>query len=315
MDGELKLKHFYESQQLSLPLIYQLFQRANFFKELRKAVNKENNKPLKDKILATLFYEPSTRTRFSFESAMKRLGGSVISTENAKEFSSAVKGESIEDTIRVVSKYVDCIVIRHYEEGAAKKAAEVSFVPIINAGDGRGQHPTQSLLDIYTIYNELGRLENLQIAIVGDLTNGRTVRSLCYLLAKFNNNKIIFISPDNLKMGNDIKHYLQMHDTKFSEESDLRKVLPEIDIIYMTRLQKERMTPEDYEMAKGKFILNLNDLILLKKEARVLHPLPKVDEIQLPIEVEEEDKRIAYFRQAENGLYIRMALLEHLLGA
>src|SRR3989338_5322396 len=299
---ELNLKNFYESQQLSVPLIYNLFKEADFFKDSCKKRNLKNHWLLKGKILATLFYEPSTRTRFSFECAMTRLGGSIIGTENAREFSSAVKGESIEDTIRVVDNYSDCIVIRHYEEGAAKKAASVSSVPIINAGDGRGQHPTQSLLDIYTIQNEIGRLDNLKIALIGDLANGRTARSFCYLLGKFKNNNLTFISPTNLRMGTDIKHYLQMHKTKFNEEPDLRKIISDVDVIYMTRIQKERMTRKEYRKAQGQFILNLDDLILLKKEARILHPLPKVDEIQLPIEVEQEDPRIAYFRQAENGL-------------
>ena len=305
----MRLANFVESQQLEPDIILHLFRKAD---ELR---NLSGFEPfLKGKILATLFYEPSTRTRLSFESAMHRLGGSVISTENAKEFSSAIKGESIEDTIRIISSYADCIVIRHSEEGIAKKAAEISKVPIINAGDGKGQHPTQALLDLYTIYREFGRIENIKIAMVGDLACGRTVRSLCYLLGKFKGNEIIFISPDNLKIGEDIKEYLLKHEVTFKEEINLNKILPDIDVVYMTRLQKERMSSVDYEKAKGKYVINMSNFPLLKRNARIMHPLPKVDEINIPLDIEKTDGRIAYFRQAENGLYVRMALLNHLIG-
>ena len=172
------MRHVIESQQFSRETLFQLFKKADELKNLSEPL-------LKNKIMASLFYEPSTRTRLSFESAMLKLGGKVIGTENAKEFSSAIKGESLEDSIRVISKYVDCIVIRHSEEGSAKNAAKVSTVPIINAGDGKGQHPTQALLDVYTIYKEFGSVDNIKIAMVGDLSSGRTVRSLCYLLAKY----------------------------------------------------------------------------------------------------------------------------------
>jgi len=263
--------------------------------------------------MASLFYEPSTRTRLSFESAMLRLGGKVIGTENAREFSSAIKGESLEDSIRVISKYADCIVIRHFQEGSAKIAAKISTVPIINAGDGKGQHPTQALLDVYTIYKELGKIDNIRIAMVGDLATGRTVRSLCYLLAKFKDIEITFVSPENLKMKGDLKNYLNKKNIIFKEESELNKVLPEVDIIYITRIQKERMNLEDYEKAKGKYIIDMKNLNLIKTNSRIMHPLPHIEEIQLPIEIEETDPRIAYFRQAENGLYIRMALLNMIL--
>jgi aspartate carbamoyltransferase catalytic subunit len=304
-----RLKHLIEAQQFTPELIYRLFITADNVRYNPQM----NEKEFKGKVLATLFYEPSTRTRLSFEAAMLKLGGEVISTENAKEFSSAIKGESIEDTIRIVSSYADCIVIRHYEEGAALKASKVSTVPIINAGDGKGQHPTQALLDMYTIYRELGRLENFKIAMVGDLVAGRTVHSLSYLLGKFKNIEIIFVSPDNLKMKSDIKDYLKKHNIFFREETDLNAVLPEADIIYMTRIQKERLSIEDYEKAKGKYIINTENLNLVKPTARILHPLPHVEEIDLPLEIEQKDKRIAYFRQAQNGLYVRMAILQHLL--
>jgi len=295
--------HILESQQFNEETLYYLFNKAD-------RLRKDSENLLEGKILATLFYEPSTRTRFSFESAMLKLGGNVISTENAKDFSSAVKGESLEDTIRIISSYSDCIVLRHYEDGAAKKAAAVSRVPIINAGDGKGQHPTQALLDVYTIYNELGKLDNLKISMVGDLANGRTVKSLCYLLGKFQGNGIIFVSPDNLKMGDDIKEYLERHNIFFTEEEDLNKILPEVDVIYMTRIQKERMSSEDFVKAKGKFVINESNFNLIKKNSRLMHPLPHVEEINLSLDIENSDERVAYFRQAENGLYIRMALLE-----
>jgi aspartate carbamoyltransferase catalytic subunit len=299
----------YESQQFSKEKLFELFEEAN---TIRKNPKKYEHK-LSGKILATLFYEPSTRTRLSFETAMLRLGGGVISTENAKEFSSAIKGESIEDTARIVGGYCDCIVLRHYTEGSAIKAASVSPVPIINAGDGKGQHPTQALLDTYTIYTEMNRLDNLKIVLVGDLWSGRTVRSLCYLLGKFSNNEIIFVSPDNLKMRDDIKEYLDRHNVKWREEENFEKVLEEADIIYMTRIQKERMSEEEYEKAKGKYVINETTLQKVKTDSRVMHPLPHVEEIDLKIETEQNDKRIAYFRQAENGLYARMALLLDIL--
>ncbi len=245
---------------------------------------------------------------------MNRLGGKVISTENAGEFSSAIKGESLEDSIRVIAKYADCIVIRHPQEGSAFNASEVSDVPIVNAGDGKGQHPTQALLDVYTIYKELNKIDGLKIAMVGDLASGRTVRSLCYLLGKFDNIEIIFVSPEHLKMKEDIKEYLIRHNIKFSEESDLNNVLPNVDVVYMTRIQKERLSIEDYEKAKGRYVINEDNFELIKKESIILHPLPHVEEIDLHIDIEHNDKRVAYFRQAENGLYVRMALLNMIIG-
>jgi aspartate carbamoyltransferase catalytic subunit len=304
-----QLKHVIESQQFSLELLYSLFKEAD---EIRKNL-KEHHSDLKGKILASLFYEPSTRTRLSFESAMMKLGGNVLSTENAKEFSSAIKGESLQDSIRVISKYADCIVMRHFEEGAARIASEVSNIPIINAGDGKGQHPTQALLDLYTIYREFGRIEGLKIAMVGDLSSGRTVRSLCYLLGKCKNIEIIFVSPENLKMKEDIKEYLDRHNISFREEQDLNSILTSVDVIYMTRIQKERISIEDYEKARGKFVINSENVNLISKKSRILHPLPHVEEIDLPIHLENNDDRVSYFRQSENGLYIRMVLLKHLL--
>lgn len=299
-------KHIIKSQQFSKERLFKLFKRAN---ELRAFPSDS----LKGKVLTSLFYEPSTRTRLSFESAMLKMGGQVMGTENAKEFSSAVKGESLEDSIRVISSYSDIIVMRHNETGSAEQASKVSEVPFINAGDGKGQHPTQSLLDAYTIYREIGRLDNIKIAMVGDLASGRTVRSLCYLLGKFSGIEITFISPSNLKIDQDIKDYLSEHNIKFSEKEEMESVLPEVDIVYMTRIQKERISPEEYQNAKNKFVISMETLKLIPKDSRVMHPLPHVEEINIEIETEQEDPRIAYFRQAENGLYVRMALLEELI--
>lgn len=299
--------HVLESQQFSREMLYELFQRADKLRD-------KPRKCLRNKILAMLFYEPSTRTRWSFESAMYRLGGQVITTENAKEFSSAVKGESLEDSIRNVHSYVDCIVLRHDTEGSATRAADVSKVPIINGGDGKGQHPTQALLDVYTIHREFNRLDNLKIAMVGDLANGRTVRSLCYLLGKFNgSNEIVFTAPKNVRMKDDIKLYLDRKAVRYSEEKNLDKLLPSMDVIYMTRIQKERMSRKDYKKAKGRYTINKDNFDLIRKDARIMHPLPHLKEIVLPIGLEETDLRVAYFRQAENGLYIRMALLDKVI--
>jgi aspartate carbamoyltransferase catalytic subunit len=264
------------------------------------------------KILATLFYEPSTRTRLSFESAMMRLGGEVISTEDAPAFSSVTKGESLVDTIRVTASYADVIVLRHYEEGSSKIAAEVSPVPIINAGDGTGQHPTQALLDMYTIQKELGRIDNLEVGLVGDLLYGRTVHSLAYLLAQQQGIKLYFVSPEEIKMPRDIIHYLKEEQhVPFVETTDLKEVASKVDILYVTRIQKERFRNiEEYNRMKGVYVINNDILNLMKKDARIMHPLPRVDEIAIEVD---KDPRAAYFRQVDNGLYVRMALLKMIL--
>ena len=235
-----------------------------------------------------------------------------MTTENAQEFSSASKGETLEDTVRVVAGYSDVIVLRHYESGASQRAADVSEVPIINAGDGAGQHPTQSLLDMYTIKREIGRLESISIALVGDLSHGRTVRSLCYLLAKYPNPKIYFVAPESVRMKSDIKEYLTRNEIEFSEVDDLHQIAGEVDVLYQTRIQKERFGEdlEQYEKARGKYIVDESVLKCMRDEAIVMHPLPRVDEIDPLID---SDPRAAYFRQAHNGLYVRMALLKMLL--
>jgi aspartate carbamoyltransferase catalytic subunit len=262
--------------------------------------------------MAALFYEPSTRTRLSFESAMLRLGGRAIGTDNAREFSSASKGETLEDTIRIVSGYADVIVLRHSEEGAARRAAAVSDVPVVNAGDGPGQHPTQALLDLYTIRDELGRVDGIRIAMVGDLANGRTVRSLAYLLGKYRDVEMRFVAPQPVGMREDIKRHLDEHGVRWSEETDLEAVLPEVDVVYQTRIQKERFADEAaYLAVKGVYRLDAAALRRLRPDAIVMHPLPRVDEIAPEVDA---DPRAAYFRQARNGVQIRMALLDMVLG-
>lgn len=321
------MRHIIKTQQFDYEFLERIFKRSSeiknelkgdkkFFRDVWKLIKGREysfSDSLKGKILASLFYEESTRTRFSFESAMIKLGGNVIGTEAAKHFSSVAKGESLEDTIRIIDNYADVIVLRHSEEGSAERAAKYSRVPIINAGDGRGQHPTQTLLDIYTIKEELGEVDGKKIAMIGDLHNGRTVHSLSYILTKFKDVEIVFVSPPSLRMRNDIKEYLKEHNVKFSEQDSLENVLPDVDIAYITRIQKERMKLEEYLKVKGKYIIDEKKLNLMKKDARLMHPLPKVGEVDLSPEIEETDKRVAYFRQATNGLCTRMALLEYLL--
>lgn len=299
-----QLDNVIHAGQFDRDMLEELFEVAKEMENLPR-----HEQPLKNQIMLSLFYEPSTRTRFSFESAMLKLGGSIITTENAKEFSSGAKGETLEDTIRVLNAYGDVIVLRHFQAGAAEVASSVSKIPVLNAGDGAGQHPTQALLDIYTIYKELGRIDDIKIAMVGDLANGRTVRSLSMLLAKnCKNVSFYFVSPANIKMKEDIKDFLSSHNVKFQEEDDLKKAAQEVDIIYQTRIQKERfLSSEDYEKAKGINIINKEIMNLIKPKTIIMHPLPRVDEISYEVD---HDERAAYFRQAHNGLFIRMALLK-----
>jgi aspartate carbamoyltransferase catalytic subunit len=262
--------------------------------------------------MAALFYEPSTRTRLSFEAAMLRLGGQTMGTDNAREFSSAAKGETLEDSIRIVSGYADVIILRHNEEGAARRAAAVSPVPIINAGDGPGQHPTQGLLDLYTVRDELGRIDGVRVAMVGDLANGRTVRSLTYLLSKFKDIKVWFVAPPQVGMRDDLKAHLDEHNVPWTETQDLGSVLPEVDVVYMTRIQKERFTDQEaFNAVKGIYRIDKEAMSRMRKYAILMHPLPRVDEISPEVDA---DPRSAYFRQARNGLHVRMALLDRLLG-
>ncbi len=300
----MKLHHVIEAQQFDVPTLQTLF---HVTEEMERVVARRGSAEYAGRIMATLFYEPSTRTRFSFETAMHRLGGDVISTENAAEFSSVAKGETLEDTIRIMNGYADVIVLRHQEEGAAKRAAAVSRVPIINAGDGIGQHPTQALLDLYTVRKEVGAIDGLRIAMVGDLAQGRTVRSLAYLLSKFKDIKMYFVAPPSLQMKDDILSYLREKKVWYTEGTDLAKVLPEVSVVYQTRIQKERFSNlAEYQKHRGIYILNRDSLRLLKPDAIIMHPLPRLDEITREVD---DDSRAAYFRQAQNGLYVRMALL------
>jgi len=306
----MKLHHIIEAQQFDVPTLLHLFEVTA---QMEQVVARGGVSDYHKRIMATLFYEPSTRTRFSFETAMHRLGGRVISTENAAEFSSMAKGETLEDTIRIMNGYADVIVIRHYEVGAAKRSAAVSRVPVINAGDGPGQHPTQALLDLYTIRKEIGTIDGLRIAMVGDLAQGRTVRSLTYLLSKFGDIKIYFVAPPLLEMKEDILAHLRERNVWYSEVTNLEKVLPEVDVIYQTRIQKERFGDRiaDYEKCRGVYVISRDSLRLMKPNAIIMHPLPRLDEIAGEVD---SDPRAAYFRQAQNGLYVRMALLTLLLG-
>lgn len=302
----MKLHHIVEAQQFDRATLLALFDQARRMEQIARAGGIDD---YHNRIMATLFYEPSTRTRFSFESAMHRLGGRVITTENAREFSSVSKGETLEDTIRILNGYADLIVIRHFEVGAAQRAAAVSQVPVINAGDGVGQHPTQALLDLYTIQKEIGAIDGLEIAMVGDLAQGRTVRSLSYLLGKFSGVKIYFVAPELLKMKEDILAYLGEHGVAYEERSDLEGVLPRVRVVYQTRVQKERFGDRiaDYEKCRDLYIIGSPSLELMRRDAIIMHPLPRVNEIAMEVD---QDPRAAYFRQAQNGLYVRMALLK-----
>lgn len=268
---------------------------------------------LDGKILAAVFYEPSTRTRFSFETAMLKLGGEVVSTESAGHFSSATKGETLSDTIRIISGYADAIVLRHPEKGAAAIAAEVSAVPVINAGDGPGEHPTQALLDLYTIQKELGKVDGIEVALVGDLKYGRTVHSLLPLLSLYKGVTIRLVSPAALALPEADKEELRKNNIAFEETADLAEAAKTADVIYMTRIQKERFgDASEYERLKDSYILGLDTLALMKGKAIIMHPLPRINEIAPEVDA---DPRAAYFRQAKNGLYVRMALLRSIFRA
>ena len=290
------------------------FTKSEVEKILSRASEMENNlrEPktstlLFDKVVACIFFEPSTRTRLSFETAALRLGAKVISAENAMANSSAYKGETIEDTARMLSCYADAIVMRHPIAGSVQSAASVTNVPILNAGDGANQHPSQGLLDLYTIQKEHGRLDNLSIAFVGDILNSRTLRSLVPLLMMWENNKYYFISPKELVLDDEYKKYLKENNVNFVETNFLDECLPKVDVLYMTRVQKERFADAlEYEKVKDSFLLKMEHVKKLKSDATILHPLPRVNEIDPEID---KDKRAAYFRQAQNGLYVRMALL------
>ena len=298
------LRHVLESQQFTLPLLMDLFDRA---RHMERVVARGGTLDYQQRILASLFYAPSTRTRFSFEAAMYRLGGKVLSTEQARAFSSEIEGEQVEDSVRIIGHYSDVIVIRHPEEGGARRAAAVSPVPVINAGDGMGgQHPTQALLDLYTIYR-CRPLNGLSIALIGELDKGRTARSLAYLLAKFERVRLFFVAPAELQMRSDILHYLDEHGVRYELTSDMTRVLAEADVVYQTRIRPERLASP--AVLQG-YRIDSSVLRLLRHDALILHPLPRTVELDRTVD---SDPRALYFRQAANGLYVRMALLTMLL--
>ena len=266
---------------------------------------------LKGKILANLFYEPSTRTSSSFTAAMERLGGSVIPISEVK-YSSVSKGESLPDTIRTLECYADVIVLRHPETGSAAIAARAAKKPVINAGDGIGEHPTQALLDAFTIIEELGRLDNLTVTMLGDLKYGRTVHSLARLLSNFSGIKLNYVSPEILRMPREVMEEVAEKQIPQVEYVSLEQVLPETDVLYVTRVQKERFEDQTvYESVRGAFVIDPEIMKSAKKDMIVMHPLPRVGEISVDFD---DDPRAAYFRQMEYGLYVRMALLAMVLG-
>lgn len=296
--------------QFSRKQIEQLFARADDF--AARLDQGERLRLLDGKILATIFYEPSTRTRLSFEAAMQRLGGSVISVAEAKTASSVVKGESLPDTIRTIAQYADAIAMRHSEVGAAKVAADASAVPILNGGDGTGEHPTQALLDLYTIRAEKKTIDGLRVALVGDLKNGRTVHSLARALSNFKV-EYSFVAPAALSMPTEVSDYLRERDFIVEETNDLARSLQKADVVYMTRVQKERFADiKQYEKLKDFYILNRQLVEQAKPGLVVMHPLPRVDEIATDVDA---TPNAAYFRQMRNGVYVRMALLAEVLGA
>lgn len=290
---------------LSKEKIMYLLQMAQEFEK------RPNRKILDDKVVATLFFEPSTRTRLSFETAANRLGARVIGFTDPK-VTSSTKGETLKDTIMMVSNYADVIVMRHYLEGAARYASEVSPVPIVNAGDGANQHPSQTMLDLYSIYKTQGTLENLNIYLVGDLKYGRTVHSLLMAMRHFNPT-FHFIAPKELAMPEIYKHYCKEYGIKYEEHEDFNaEVISHADILYMTRVQRERFTDlMEYERVKDVYILRKSMLKDARENMRILHPLPRVNEIAYDVD---DDSHAYYFEQARNGLYARQAIICDVLG-
>lgn len=289
------------------------FSREDYLKvlEIASIFEKESYQDLlKGRIIATLFFEPSTRTRLSFESAINRLGGKVIGFADAST-SSVTKGETLYDTIQVVSNFAEMIVMRHPLEGSARYASEISNVPIINAGDGANQHPSQTLLDLYSIEKTQGSLENLKIVMVGDLKYGRTVHSLLMALSEFNTT-FYFISPDELKMPEEYKMYLHQKGLSYFEFRDFNEIISEADIIYMTRVQKERFSdPIEFEKTKNAYVLRNEMLDKTKDNLKILHPLPRVNEINQDVD---SNPKAYYFQQTENGVYIRQAIISLIFG-
>ena len=299
------MNHVISAKSFAKHELLSLLQEA---KDMQDVLLAGHSRLLDGKIMAALFFEPSTRTRLSFETAMHRLGGSVISTENAREFSSAIKGETLEDTIRVVSGYADVIVLRHYEIGAAARAAAVSSVPVLSAGDGAGEHPTQALLDLFTIYREIGRVEDLTVALIGDLMYGRTVHSLVYVLSQFAGIRLICTAPATTPLPDDVIEYAVSRGVHIEFEQDLHAAADKADVLYQTRVQKERFPSlEQYEKSRDAYIIDESILKILGNQSIIMHPLPRLGEITAAVD---HDPRAAYFRQTHYGVPVRMALLK-----
>jgi len=308
MIEDFKGKHILHGNQFSKEDLDKIMQVAD---EFEKGLEKGQTYDLmKGKVLAALFFEPSTRTRLSFESAMSRLGGGIISVASGAT-SSAAKGESIGDTALTVSQYADVIVMRHPQVGSAAEAAEVATVPVINAGDGAGQHPTQALLDVYTIQKEIGRLDGIQVSLVGDLKYGRTVHALVELLSLYDLG-LRLVSPESLKMPGDIVSNLKERGLEVIETDNLVEAAADSDLLYVTRIQKERFSDvNEYERLKGAYVIDNTLLEKVKEGVAIMHPLPRVDEIATEVD---SYKGAAYFRQVRNGIFVRMALLALVLG-
>lgn len=298
----MKTKHVVDLTDLSHKELMEIIHLANEIKERPE----DYMDACKGKILSTLFYEPSTRTQMSFQTAMLRLGGSIIGFDNPQN-SSVAKGESLKDTITVIGGYADIIAIRHPMEGTAAAAAMYSPVPVINAGDGGHLHPTQTLTDVVTLYNESGRLDNLCIGLCGDLKNGRTVHSLIKTMTSFPNNRFILISTPELSVPQYIKDIINASQCNYTEVTGLADAIPELDVLYMTRIQRERFSSEEeYRKQNGVFVLDKPKLKNAKKSLKILHPLPRVDEIDVEVDY---DDRAKYFVQTVYGMYGRMALI------
>ncbi|WP_165310204.1 aspartate carbamoyltransferase [Vibrio ziniensis] len=301
MANSLYKKHIISISELSRQELELIVQTAGQLKAEPKP------ELIKNKVVASCFFEPSTRTRLSFETAIQRIGGSVIGFDNGGNTSLANKGETLADSVQIITSYVDAFVMRHPQEGAARLASEFSNgVPVINAGDGSNQHPTQTLLDLFTLYETQGRLDNLNVAFVGDLKYGRTVHSLAQALAKFDNNRFFFVAPDALAMPDYICEELDEAGVEYSLHSDMESVIPELDILYMTRVQKERFDPSEYLHIKSAFVLTAAMLENARENMKVLHPLPRVDEITTDVD---KTPHAYFFQQASNGVYAREALL------
>ena len=302
-------KHLLSIHDVSAEDIVRILDTADSFREVGTRVIKKVP-ALRGRTVVNLFYENSTRTRISFELAAKRLSADVINFSTSG--SSVSKGESLKDTaLTLQAMGADAVVIRHSSSGSPLQLTKWIKGSVLNAGDGTHEHPTQALLDLYTIKDEIGRLDGINIALVGDLANGRTVRSLTYLLSKFRDTRIWFVAPPQVAMRDDIKAHLDEHGVRWTETGDLAAVLPQVDVVYQTRIQKERFTDEEaYRAVKGVYRIDAAALALMKRQAIVMHPLPRVDEIATEVDA---DPRAAYFRQARNGLFIRMALLDWLI--